>query len=59
MPRSASALDACALASSSRLRAILVVIDDLCEARQATATLSSTVRPLIRWTDWKVRLMPW
>ena len=26
--------------------------------RQATATLSSTVRPLIRWTAWKVRLMP-
>ncbi len=58
MPRSASALAACARAWSSRLRAILVVIDDWFEVRQATATLSSTVRPLIRWTDWKVRLMP-
>jgi hypothetical protein len=59
MPRSDSALAAFSLASSSRLREIRVTIDEVCEARQATATLSSTVRPLIRWTAWKVRLTPW
>ncbi len=59
MPRSASVRAACARAASSRLRPILVTIDELCEARQATATLSSTVRPLMRCTAWKVRLTPW
>src|SRR6202161_1167115 len=29
-----------------------------CEVRQATATLSSTLRPRIRCTVWKVRLIP-
>ena len=58
MPRSARVRAAFARAASSRLRPILVTIDAVCEARQATATLSSTVRPLIRWTAWKVRLMP-
>ena len=59
MPRSASVRAAFSLAASRRLRPILVTIDEVCDARQATATLSSTVRPLIRWTAWKVRLMPW
>ena len=31
---------------------------DRCEARHDTATLSSTVRPAIRCTAWKVRLTP-
>src|ERR1700735_424536 len=49
MPRSARARAAFTRAASSRLRPILVTIDAVCEARQATATLSSTVGPLIRW----------
>ena len=59
MPRSVSVCAAFSRASASLLRATRLTMLELWEARHETATLSSTVRPLMRCTAWNVRLIPW